>query len=172
MRRAGVLLVCEEIKRSKMKGFYILAVVACVVGCTMPFSRPVPTESEYKQRFLTLLQAEQINTLRFSYHGAVGGEAAIARFTVDANSISQIRANAQREDVYRPEDEDVARELRRKIAMCAHAGRIPEWYDFPFEKSLAIFIDSAEDIGKNPSYLCEWYVDEDRGVVYVVMIEG
>ncbi len=155
-----------------MKGFYLLAVVASVVGCTMPFSRQVPTVSEYKQRFLTLLPAEQINNLRFSYHGAVGGEASIARFTVDENSISQIRVNAQREDVYRPEDGDVARELRRKIAMCAREGHIPEWYDFPFEKSLVIFIDSGEDIDGNSSCLREWYVDENRGIVYVVMIEG
>ena len=155
-----------------MKGTCILAVVACVVGCSMPFSRPVPTESEYKQRFLTLLPAEQINNLRFSYHGAVGGEVSIARFTVDADSISQIRTNAHRQKVYRPEDGELARELRRKIAMCAREVHVPKWYDFPFEKSLAIFIDSGEDIDENPSFLREWYVDEDRGIVYVVMIKG
>ena len=96
----------------------------------------------------------------------------IARFTVDADSISQIRTNAHRQEVYRPEDGELARELRRKIAMCAREVHVPKRYDFPFEKSLAIFIDSGEDIDENPSFLREWYVDEDRGIVYVVMIKG
>ncbi len=155
-----------------MKRNAILAVVVCIIGCAVPFSRPVPTESEYKRRFLTHLRPEQITDLRFSYHGAVGGEATIARFTVDADAISQIRANAQREDVYASEDGNAAQELKRKIAMCAREGRVPEWYDFPFDKSLPVFIDSDDYTDEHPAYSHEWYVDEDRGMVYVVMIEG
>ena len=155
-----------------MKRTLILAVVVCITGCAAPFSRPVPTESEYKLRFLTHLQPEQISSLRFSYHGAVGGAASIARFNVGADAISQIRANAQRKDMYSSEDGDAAQELKRKIAMCAREGRVPEWFDFPFDRSLPVFIDRGDFTHDHPAYSHEWYVDEDRGIVYFVMTEG
>ena len=44
--------------------------------------------------------------------------------------LSQIRANAQRENVYSSEDGDAVQELKRKIAMCAREGRVPEWFNF------------------------------------------
>ncbi|EMI22947.1 hypothetical protein RMSM_00126 [Rhodopirellula maiorica SM1] len=134
--------------------------------------RPVPTASEYKQRFLTHLRPEQINSLRFTYHGAVGGEASLARFKVEANAVSEIRANAQREDVYASQDEDAVQELKRKMAMCTDEGQIPEWFDFLFGKALPVFIDNGDSTAEHPAYLHEWYVDESRGIVYFVMIEG
>lgn len=155
-----------------MKRNLILSVVVCIAGCAAPFSRPIPTESEYKQRFLTHLEPQQVDALRFSYHGAVGGEASIARFNVDADAISQIRTSAQLEDVYASDDKDAREELKRKIAMCAREGRIPEWFDFPFDKSLPVFTDSGEFTDEHPAYSHQWYVDEDRDIVYFVMIEG
>jgi hypothetical protein len=155
-----------------MKPIAILATVVCLIGCAAPFSRPVPTESQYKERFLTHLRPEQIHDLRFSYHGAVGGEASIARFTVGADAISQILAIAKREDMHLSEGKDKADELKRKIAMCTREGRIPDWYDFPFDKSLPVFIDSGDYTDQHPAYSHEWYVDENRGIVYVVIIEG
>lgn len=156
----------------KMKPTAIVATVVCLIGCAPPFSRPVPDELQYKERFLTHLRPEQINDLRFSYHGAVGGEASIARFTVDAEAISQILAIAKREDMFVSEGGDAAHELKRKIARCAREDRIPDWFDFPFEKSLPVFIDSGDYTDEHPAYSHEWYVDENRGIVYVVIIEG
>ena len=155
-----------------MKRALILTVVVCITACSAPFSRPIPTESEYKQRFLTHLEPEQIDALRFSYHGAVGGEASIARFKLDADAIAQIRTNAQDQDVYAPVDGDAAQELKRKIAMCAREGRIPEWFDFPFDKPLPVFTESGDFTEEHPAYSHDWYVDEDRGIVYFVMIKG
>lgn len=155
----------------KMKRTAILAVLL-MIGCAGPFSRAVPTESEYKQRFLTLLQPDQIDNLQFSYHGAVGGEASIARFKLNTDAISQIRANAQREENYAFEDENVAKELKRRIAFGTRAGRIPEWFDFPFDRPMRLFIDSGESTAEHPAYSREWYVDQDRSIVYFVMSEG
>ncbi|WP_417377460.1 hypothetical protein [Gimesia maris] len=155
-----------------MKHAQLLLLVFLVTGCPAPFSRPVPTESEYKRRFLSQLAPAQITDLRFSYHGAVGGEASIARFKVDADTISQIRTSAQLEDVYASDDKDAREEFKRKIAMCAREGRIPEWFDFPFDKSLPVFTDSGDFTDEHPAYSHQWYVDEDRGIVYFVMIEG
>jgi hypothetical protein len=116
--------------------------------------------SQYKEQFLTHLRPEQINELRFSYHGGVGGEASIARFTVDAAAISQILSIAKQGDMHLSEDEDATEGLKRKIAMCTREGRIPDWYDFPFNKSLPVFIDSGDYTDEHPAYSREWYVDE------------
>lgn len=155
-----------------MKPAAILTTVVFLIGCSAPFSRPVPTETEYKERFLTHLRPEQIKDLRFSYHGAVGGEMTIARFTLEADVLSQILAIAKPQDMYVPEDGDATHDLKRKIAMCAREGRIPDWYDFPFDKALPAFMDSGAHTDEHPAYSHEWYVDEEQGIVYIVIIEG
>ncbi|WP_442511502.1 hypothetical protein SH528x_003183 [Novipirellula sp. SH528] len=144
-------------------------VIAC---CTLPFSRPVPTDAEYKLRFLSHLQPEQIKDLRFSYHGAVGGQYSIARFKVDADAISQIRVNTQHEDIYTPLEGNTADEFKQRIAMCAGGGAIPKWFDFPFDRSLPVFIDSGGFTEEHPAYSHEWYIDEDQGIAYYLMMEG
>ena len=138
----------------------------------MPFSRPVPTDAEYKQRFLFHLQPKQIKDLRFSYHGAVGGQVSIARFKVDADAISKIRVSTQHVDVYTPSDGSIADEFKQRIGFCAGGGAIPKWFDFPFDRSLPVFIDRGGNTEEHPAYSYEWYIDEDRGIVYCLMMEG
>ena len=130
-----------------MKGSLMLAVVVSIVGCAMPFSRPVPTESEYKQRFLTLLPAEQINDLRFFLSWCGWG---VRRLSLASQLMrmrfSQIRSNANREDVYSPENGDMVQELRQRIALCAREGTHPRMVRFSLlKKTLAIFSDGGED---------------------------
>jgi len=155
-----------------MKHPYVLAALLVFAGCPMPFSRPVPSETEYIQRFLTHVQPEQIEDLQFSYHGAVGGEYSIARFRVDNDAIHQLRANAQREEIFFLEDGDSEKDLKERIAVCARESQIPGWFDFPFDKTMAVFIDSGDHTDGHPAYKHEWYVDEARGIVYFVMIRA
>ena len=56
--------------------------------------------------------------------------------------------------------------------MCAREGHVPDWFDFPLDHSLPVFVESGDSTEEHPAYSREWYVDEDRGVVYFVMIEG
>lgn len=152
-----------------MKRALLHAMVVCIMGCAAPFSRLLPTESDYKQRFLRHLRPKEISSFQFTYHGAVGGEASIARFKVGEDAVSQLRAKAQREEIY---STDAAQDLKRKLGTCTRERRVPEWFDFPFDRSLPVFIDSGDFTVDHPAYLHEWYVDEDRGLVYFIMIQG
>jgi hypothetical protein len=152
-----------------MKRLLLSIAFLVIAGC--PFTRPMPTEAEYKRRFLSYLSTEQVKNLEFSYRGATGGESSIAKFTVDASAVKAIRLNAQREETYTPDDANEAK-LRRKIMMCTRDGQIPTWFDFPFKKAITIFIDSNERSSVRPSYTHEWYVDSENGVVYLVTVEG
>ncbi|GAA5504878.1 hypothetical protein Rcae01_00317 [Novipirellula caenicola] len=138
----------------------------------MPFSRPVPSEAEYIQRFLPHVRLEQVENLQFSYHGAVGGEFSIARFGVEEDTVSQLRVHAQREESIFLDAGDSGETLKKKIAMCTRGKTIPEWFDFPFGKKMVVFIDRGDGTDEHAAYSREWYIDEDRGIVYFVMTEG
>ena len=90
-----------------MKLLLVILVLAITEGCGLPLSRPTPSESQYRKRFLSMLTEEQIQDLRFAYRGAIGGESSIARFTTDPSGIMAIRVATKREEVYKPDrDED------------------------------------------------------------------
>jgi len=155
-----------------MKPRSLILLLLFAMGCPAPFSRPVPSPSEYKQRFLSNLDPKQIQNLQFTYHGAIGGEASIARFRTDSAGIESIRENAQSEKAYDPNNEAAREELRRQFAMCAGSHSIPAWFDFPFGKSLLLFVDSGDFSDEHPAYSHEWYVDKDNGIVYSMVFEG
>ena len=155
-----------------MKISEILLLVLLALGCSGPFSRPVPTPTEYKQLFLSHLAPENIRQLQYSYHGAVGGEASIARFIADDDAIAVIRKAVQSELIYKPDNWNEVQELSRQFAMCAREGRIPKWFDFPFNRSLLLFEDKGDNTNGHPAYSHKWYVDEENGIVYFVLIRG
>ena len=158
--------------RDNMKISGILLLVLLASGCSGAFSRPVPTPEEYKQQFLSHLAPENIRELQYSYHGAVGGDASIARFIADDYVIAVIRKATQSELVYKPDNGNEVQELTRQFAMCAREGRIPKWFDFPFSRSLLLFEDKGDDKDGHPAYSHRWYVDEESGIVYFVLIDG
>ncbi len=155
-----------------MKILLVILVLAITEGCGSPLSRPTPSESQYRKRFLGMLTEEQIQDLRFAYHGAIGGEASIARFTTDPSGIMAIRAATKREEVYEPDRDEDREVLRRRFQMYSEKRELPDWFDFPFAKTLPVFIDSGDMTNDHPSYSYEWYIDEETGTVYFSMING
>lgn len=152
---------------------HILLLLLCTLGCDGPFSRPIPEPIQYQQRFLMpRFRWEKISDLRYSYQGAVGGESSIARFRLTIDEITRIKTAPTNATSYRPSSKGQIDELKKEFAFCAREGRIPQWFDFPFGKSLLLFEDSGDFTDEHPRFSHKWYVDEDQCVVYFVMIEG
>ena len=103
---------------SQMKLLLVILVLAITKGCGLPLSRPTPSESQYRKRFLGTLTEEQVQDLRFAYRGAIGGESSIAQFTTDPSGIMAIRVATKREEVYKP-DRDEDREYSDADSRCA-----------------------------------------------------
>jgi hypothetical protein len=126
-----------------------------------------------------MLSAEQIQDLRFAWHGAVGGVASIARFRTDQSGIERIRLATQRHEVYKP-DIDVtseeprvpSSELRQRFQMATPGDELPPWFDFPFDKCLPVYINRGNAHDGAPAYSREYYVDKETGTVYFLMIKG
>jgi hypothetical protein len=125
-----------------MKAPAALLVLFLSMGCGAPFSRPTQSEKQYKERYLDMLDAKQIRNLRFTYYGALGTAASIARFATDAAGIESMRAAAEREDAYEPSSEVTCRELRRRFERAA-ARDLPKWFDVPFTKPLFVFVSQG-----------------------------
>jgi hypothetical protein len=146
--------------------------VACLVlttACPMPLSRPRPTETEYKTRFLGLLEPQHIHDLRFLYRGAVGGEYSVAKFTTDEDGLQVLHAAADGQPRYDPANAQQRREVER-LQACCPGGCVPAWYDFPFNKSLLMYVEHADATEDTPGYLHEWYVDEIEKTVYCITV--
>jgi len=74
-----------------MKTGPVILVLVLSAGCGSFLSRPGPSDVGYRKGYLGMLSAEQIQDLRFAWHGAVGGVASIARFRTDQSGIERIR---------------------------------------------------------------------------------
>ena len=119
-----------------------------------------------------MLTEERIQDLRFAYRGAIGDEASIARFTTDPSGVKAIRAATKLEEVYKRDRDEDREVLRRRFQMCSEKRELPDWFDVPFAKTLPVSIDSGDMTSDHPSYSHEWYIDEETGTVYFLMING
>ncbi len=150
----------------------VLLLMLAANGCRMPFSRPVPTPTQYKEKFLSFLEPDDVSDLQYSYQGAVGGEASIAKFRLTQEAIGMLRTARPIAVTFKPADQDEIADLKREFANLSGAGRIPKWFDFPFDKSLLLFEESGDNTDECPSFSHKWFVDEDLGIVYFAMVEG
>ena len=158
-----------------MSHYSIIAVLCsfCMLGCDGPFSRAIPKPNDFIHRFLApRFQPETIFDLQYSYQGAVGGESSIARFQLTRQEVERIKAEIPDAAFFGPASEKEIDELKKLFAFCARGGSVPKWFDFPFDKSLLLFEGSGDDTDIHPDSSHKWYVDEERCVVYFVMIEG
>jgi hypothetical protein len=146
----------------------ILILTTLMVGC---FTRPVPSNAEYIRRYLAPFSETAIGDLRFSYHGAVGGEGSIARFRIDDTGIAALKSSGLQLTQYDPDESDIG-ELKRRFAMCSRWGTIPSWFDFPFERSLDMYSEEGDYTATTSMFSNEYYIDTEKYVVYFLMIRG
>ncbi len=160
-------------------GICILALVAGLVLCVSVsifrgsfLSRPVPSEAEYLSKYMTHFDERQIESIDYVYKGAVGGEATVAvvhfKGPVEVHGAVEVSAY----DPAAIAEEPAASEFRERWAFAA-GGILPPWFDFPYQQRMRMVWEARE--GPNdgePIYRFEWYIDDQRNMVYFRGVRG
>ena len=138
-------------------------------------SRPVPSKAEYLAHYMKSFDPSQIEKIDYCYEGAVGGERTIAEVHFKGTAQIQVRAGDAELGTYNPAalaEEPAASEFREQWTFAA-GGRLPSWFDFPYKQRMRIVREARKvpSDGK-PSYRFEWYIDDQRNVVYFRGIRG
>jgi hypothetical protein len=153
----------------------LLMLPLMALGCGYALSRPRPSKEEYIARYFEYFDETQIAKLDYDYQGAIGGAFTVgkAHFKGPANMgyprvEEAIKAGKITSKTYDPGkmSEGEANSFQRQWIL-ASGGKSPSWLDFPFNKKMRLIEESSEGSDGHPRYVKQWYIDEERNVVYV-----
>ena len=150
--------------------------IVCFSGCGSFLDRPRPSREAYTADYLEYFDASQIEKLDYAYRGAIGGAMTVGRAKFkdsvrlkDLLVESRVKSGVLTAETYDPADTAEgpgATEFRHQWEVHA-GGTIPPWFDFPFDRKMRVLRETGGGTDAHPRYEKVWYVDEERGVVYI-----
>jgi hypothetical protein len=151
----------------------VVPAVLLVIGssCGGCLSRPTPSKQRYLAMYMEHFDVEQIESIDYTYEGAIGGATTAAR--VQFNGPVTIPEGLEVIEYQPPEADDRspdAKQTRYDMQVeCRYhcGGTIPNWFDFPFDRPMRLIRESEEEATEStPCYCNEWYIDDLKNVVY------
>ncbi len=159
-------------KQTQQRLVVVLAVLL-VIGssCGGCLSRPTPSKQRYLAMYMEHFDVEQIESIDYTYEGAIGGAITAAR--VQFNGPVTIPEGLELIEYQPPEADDRSPDAelsRLEIqAKCRNhcGGETPNWFDFPLDRPMRMIRESEEDPPEDtPCYSNEWYIDDQENVIY------
>ena len=156
----------------------VLLVGLILYGLFVPgwfLSRPVPSQAEYVARYMKYFDPSQVEKIDYVYQGAVGGERTIAKVQFKRTAQIRIQAGDATLGTYDPAalaEEPAASEFQQQWTFAA-GGTLPTWFDFPYKQRMRIVRETREEPSDGkPDYSFEWFIDDQRNVVYFRGVKG
>jgi hypothetical protein len=137
--------------------------------------RQPPSKDSYIAIYFEYFDQKQIEKIDYDYKGAIGGIVSSARVQfkgpvkLSENVVDEAIKNGKiivgTYDPAKMSKDDV--ESFKHQWTLASDGEVPSWLDFPFDKKMRKIKESRERKDTSPGYDYEWYIDDDRNVVYL-----
>ena len=149
-------------------GILLLAALAIAgyLGFINPLERPASSEAGYVAKYMTHFDEHQIEKIDYVYHGAIGGVMTAARVQfkgpVKVHGAAEVRT-------YNPTaiaNEPAGLETFKHEWEVHCGNKTPAWFDFPFDCKMRMFRDAREGSKDEPRHCYEWYIDDQRNLVY------
>ena len=137
-------------------------------GCDEMFWKHRPSPSDYWARYFSRFGEVRVKTLDFTYAGSIGGEGTAARAVIEGGGPIKVDLRGAVAGIYEPAElRDVGARLDFEDRWAAPThGRLPAWYDFPYERRMRTVTETHAQTASSPAYCFVWYLDDERGVVY------
>jgi hypothetical protein len=151
------------------------ACLVAVSACGNMLDRQQPSDDAYISKYLYYFDETQIDKMDIAYKGAIGGICSSARIqfkgpiklrdkVVDKATEDGKAALSEFDPTKMPEvDTDY---FKHQWAFAVD-GNLPSWFDFPFDRKLRVIKESVKPSQTVQGHEYEWYIDDDRNVVYM-----
>jgi hypothetical protein len=146
-------------------------------GCPRALERPSPSRDGFIADYLEYFDQSHLEKLDYEYKGAIGGAFTVGRAQFKGpvklrDGLVEVRTKAGKFTVgtYDPtrmtEQEKWAFNHQWTLAT---DGKMPSWLDFPFNRKMRTLREASEGSTRDarPRYEKEWYIDDEKNVVYI-----